>query len=77
MAGPASANASAEELAGHRAVLHELAKGAEGSGRLFDTAAGYGGGGSEEYAGQWAAEDGISEQIFWATKVNVAEGGRG
>jgi aryl-alcohol dehydrogenase-like predicted oxidoreductase len=72
-----SANASAEELAGHRAVLHELARGAEGSGRLFDTAAGYGGGGSEEYAGQWAAEDGISDAIFWATKVNVAEGGRG
>jgi aryl-alcohol dehydrogenase-like predicted oxidoreductase len=69
-----SANASAEELAGHRAVLHELAKGAEGGGRLFDTAAGYGGGGSEEYAGQWAAEDGITEGIFWATKVNVAQG---
>jgi aryl-alcohol dehydrogenase-like predicted oxidoreductase len=69
-----SANASAEELAGHRAVLHELARDAGPSGRLFDTAAGYGGGGSEEYAGQWAAEDGITEGIFWATKVNVASG---
>jgi aryl-alcohol dehydrogenase-like predicted oxidoreductase len=72
-----SSNASAEELAGHRAVLHELARGAGPTGRLFDTAAGYGGGGSEEYAGQWAAEDGLSERIFWATKVNVAGGGRG
>ena len=72
-----SANASAEEMAGHRAVLRELAKGAGPSGRVFDTAAGYGGGGSEEYGGQWAAEDRIQEDIFWATKVNVAEGGRG
>ena len=69
------ANASAEELAGHRAVLRALAEGAEGPGRIFDTAAGYGGGGSEEYAGEWAAEDGIQEGIFWATKVNVAQGG--
>jgi aryl-alcohol dehydrogenase-like predicted oxidoreductase len=71
-----NANASAEELAGHRAVLRALAAGAEGAGRVFDTAAGYGGGGSEEYAGQWANEDGIADDIFWATKVNVAEGGR-
>jgi len=70
-----SANSSADELAGHRAVLHALAEGAEGGGRLFDSAAGYGGGGSEEYAGRWAAEDGFQDQIFWATKVNVA--GRG
>jgi aryl-alcohol dehydrogenase-like predicted oxidoreductase len=70
-----SAGASPEELAGHRAVLHALAEGAEGAGRLFDSAAGYGGGGSEEYAGQWAEEDGFAENIFWATKVNVV--GRG
>jgi aryl-alcohol dehydrogenase-like predicted oxidoreductase len=70
-----SANASAEELAGHRAVLRALAEGAEGAGRVFDTAAGYGGGGSEEYAGRWAAQDGLDDRIFWATKVNVAEGG--
>jgi aryl-alcohol dehydrogenase-like predicted oxidoreductase len=70
-----SSNSSAEELAGHRAVLHALAEGAEGAGRLFDSAAGYGGGGSEEYAGRWAEEDGFQDQIFWATKVNVA--GRG
>lgn len=70
-----SSNSSAEELAGHRAVLHELARDAEGAGRLFDSAAGYGGGGSEEYAGQWAEEDGFQDRIFWATKVNVV--GRG
>ena len=70
-----SSNSSAEELAGHRAVLRVLAEGAESAGRLFDSAAGYGGGGSEDYGGQWAEEDGFQDQIFWATKVNVA--GRG
>ena len=70
-----SADSTPEELAGHRAVLHELAKDAEGAGRLFDSAAGYGGGGSEEYAGRWAEEDGFQDRIFWATKVNVV--GRG
>ena len=67
-----SANARAEELANHRAVLHALADGAEGAGRVFDTAASYGRGGSEEYAGLWAEEDGFGEKLFWATKVNVA-----
>jgi aryl-alcohol dehydrogenase-like predicted oxidoreductase len=72
-----SANSSPEELTEHRAVLRALAEGAEGAGRLFDSAAGYGGGGSEEYAGQWAEEDGFQDQIFWATKVNVAGRGNG
>ena len=72
-----SVNSSSEELAGHRAVLRALADGSEGAGRLFDSAAGYGGGGSEEYAGQWAVEDGYQDQIFWATKVNVAGRGGG
>jgi aryl-alcohol dehydrogenase-like predicted oxidoreductase len=72
-----SNRSSAEELAEHRAVMHELARDAEGSGRLFDSAAGYGGGGSEEYAGQWAEEDGFGDQIFWATKVNVVGRGGG
>ena len=66
-----------EELADHRAVMHELARDAEGAGRLFDSAAGYGGGGSEEYAGQWAEEDGFGDDIFWATKVNVVGRGGG
>ena len=72
-----STRASAEELSGHRAVLQALARGAEGAGRVFDTAAGYGGGGSEEYAGQWAEEDGFRDDIFWATKVNVVGRGGG
>jgi len=70
-----SSRASEEELTDHRAVLQALADGAEGAGRVFDTAAGYGGGGSEEYAGEWAQADGFADDIFWATKVNVA--GRG
>ena len=72
-----STRAGEEELAGHRAVLRALASGAEGAGRVFDTAAGYGGGGSEEYAGSWAEEDRLQEDIFWATKVNVAGRGGG
>ena len=72
-----SMDSSAEELADHRAVLHVLAEDAEGAGRVFDSAAGYGGGGSETYAGEWAQEDGFAENIFWATKVNVAERGGG
>jgi len=71
-----STSSSAEELAGHRAVLHALADGAPSAGRVFDSAAGYGGGASEDLSGDWAAEDGFQDQIFWATKVNVA-GGRG
>jgi aryl-alcohol dehydrogenase-like predicted oxidoreductase len=67
-----STNSTEEELAEHRAVLHALADGAEGAGRVFDTAAGYGGGASEEFSGQWAEEDGFADDIFWATKVNVA-----
>ena len=70
-------NSSDEELDGHRAVLHTLAEDAEGAGRVFDSAAGYGGGGSELYAGQWAEEDGFGDNIFWATKVNVAGRGGG
>jgi aryl-alcohol dehydrogenase-like predicted oxidoreductase len=72
-----SMNSSAEELEDHRAVLHALAKDAEGAGRVFDSAASYGGGGSETYAGQWAREDGFADDIFWATKVNVAPRGGG
>ena len=72
-----STGSSAEELADHRAVLHALAEGAEGAGRVFDSAAGYGSGGSETYAGQWAEEDRFGGRIFWATKVNVAGRGGG
>lgn len=70
-----STNSTAEELRDHRAVLHALADGAPPAGRVFDSAAGYGGGASEDLSGDWAAEDGFQDQIFWATKVNVV--GRG
>lgn len=44
-------------------------------GTVFDTAPSYAGGASEEAAGRLAAELGISETIFWATKLNVARQG--
>ena len=43
-------------------------------GKVFDTAPSYGA--SEQVAGEIAKELGITNKIFWATKVNVA-GGRG
>ena len=70
-----STRSTPEELRDHRAVLHALAEGAPPSGRVFDSAAGYGGGASEDLSGEWAAEDGFQDRIFWATKVNVV--GRG
>lgn len=48
---------------------------AEHGGRVFDTAPGYGA--SEEVAGQIAEELGIGDQVFWATKLNVAGRGGG
>jgi aryl-alcohol dehydrogenase-like predicted oxidoreductase len=72
-----STSSTPEELADHRAVLHALAKDAEGAGRVFDSAAGYGRGGSESYAGEWGEADGFAEDIFWATKVNVVGRGGG
>lgn len=44
-------------------------------GRVFDTAPGYGA--SEEVSGQIAQELGIAEELFWATKLNVAGRGGG
>lgn len=43
-----------------------------GGGTVFDTAPGYGA--SEEVSGRIAAELGLTDRIFWATKVNVAMG---
>jgi aryl-alcohol dehydrogenase-like predicted oxidoreductase len=43
-------------------------------GSVLDTAPGYGA--SEEVAGRIAADIGVGDRIFWATKLNVA-GGRG
>lgn len=42
-------------------------------GRIFDTAPSYGA--SEEVAGQIAQDLGIQEELFWATKLNVARNG--
>jgi len=42
-------------------------------GKVFDTAPSYGA--SEQVAGDIAKELGITNKIFWATKVNVARGG--
>lgn len=62
--------ARSEDVSALRDVLQALI--AEG-GKVFDTAPSYGA--SEEVAGRIAGELGITEQVFWATKVNVA--GRG
>ena len=45
----------------------------EKGGKVFDTAPAYGA--SEEVAGRVARELGLTQKIFWATKVNVARGG--
>lgn len=55
-----------------RAVLEALS---EHGGTVFDTAPAYGA--SEEVAGRIAQELGITDRIFWATKVNVAPRGGG
>jgi aryl-alcohol dehydrogenase-like predicted oxidoreductase len=47
----------------------------DGGATVFDTAPSYGA--SEEVAGEIAAELGVTDRIFWATKVNVAGRGGG
>lgn len=64
--------ARSEDVAALREVLQTLV---DEGGRVFDTAPGYGA--SEAVAGELAAELGISEMLFWATKVNVAGRGGG
>ena len=54
------------------AVLRALV---DNGGTVFDTAPSYGS--SEEVAGRLATELGITDRIFWATKVNVARRGGG
>ncbi len=57
-----------------RSALREVLRAMVDNGaRVFDTAPSYGA--SEQVAGDMAAELGITDRIFWATKVNVA--GRG
>jgi aryl-alcohol dehydrogenase-like predicted oxidoreductase len=64
--------ARSEDVSALREVLRAMV---EGGGTVFDTAPGYGA--SEEVAGALARELGITDRIFWATKVNVAPRGGG
>jgi aryl-alcohol dehydrogenase-like predicted oxidoreductase len=59
--------ARSEDVTALREVLSAMV---ERGGRVFDTAPQYGA--SEEVAGLIARELGITDQIWWATKVNVA-----
>lgn len=65
--------ARSEDVSALRDVLKALV---DNGGTVFDTAPSYGA--SEEVSGDIAAGLGITEKIFWATKVNVAgrNGGR-
>ncbi|TVP46871.1 MAG: aldo/keto reductase [Gemmatimonadales bacterium] len=65
-----SSVARSEDDSALREVLSALV---EHGGSVFDTAPSYGA--SEEVAGRIARELGLSDDIFWATKVNVARGG--
>ena len=64
--------ARSDETDALREVLRTLV---DRGAKVFDTAPGYGA--SEEVAGQLARELGITNDIFWATKVNVAGRGGG
>lgn len=59
--------ARSEDIAALKAVLARMV---ELGGKVFDTAPQYGA--SEEVAGRIAQELGIAQQLFWATKLNVA-----
>ena len=62
--------ARSEDVSALKEVLRALV---DNGGKVFDTAPGYGA--SEEVAARVAKELGITDRIFWATKVNVARGG--
>jgi aryl-alcohol dehydrogenase-like predicted oxidoreductase len=64
--------ARSEDYTALRDVLRTLV---DHGGSVFDTAPGYGA--SEEVAGRIARDLGITDRIFWATKVNVAGPGGG
>jgi aryl-alcohol dehydrogenase-like predicted oxidoreductase len=64
--------ARSEDVSALRDVLHTMI---EAGGTVFDTAPSYGA--SEEVAGNIARELGITDRVFWATKVNVATRGGG
>jgi aryl-alcohol dehydrogenase-like predicted oxidoreductase len=57
------------------AALREVFKAmAERGATVFDTAPGYGA--SEEVAGKIVSEANLADKMFWATKLNVAQGGK-
>ena len=62
--------ARSEDVSALKEVMKALV---ENGGKVFDTAPGYGA--SEEVAARVARELGLTDRIFWATKVNVARGG--
>lgn len=62
--------ARSEDISALREVMRTMV---ENGGTVFDTAPSYGA--SEQVSGDIAHELGISDRIFWATKVNVARGG--
>jgi aryl-alcohol dehydrogenase-like predicted oxidoreductase len=64
--------ARSQDYSALREVLRTMT---ERGGAVFDTAPGYGA--SEQVAGDIASELGITDRIFWATKVNVAQGPTG
>jgi aryl-alcohol dehydrogenase-like predicted oxidoreductase len=66
--------ASSEDVTALREVLSALVG---NGGTVFDTAPSYGRGSAEEVAGRIAQELGITDDIFWATKLNVAGRGGG
>ena len=65
-----SSVARSEDVSALREVLRTML---EAGGTVFDTAPSYGA--SEDVAGRLAKELGLTDRIFWATKVNVARGG--
>ncbi len=67
-----SSVAQSEDITALRGVLQTLI---DNGGTVFDTAPGYGA--SEEVAGQIVQDLGLTEEFFWATKVNVAPRGGG
>jgi aryl-alcohol dehydrogenase-like predicted oxidoreductase len=64
--------ARSEDVSALREVMAAML---EHGGAIFDTAPSYGA--SEQVAGEIARELGITDRVFWATKVNVAGRGGG
>jgi aryl-alcohol dehydrogenase-like predicted oxidoreductase len=67
-----AAVARSEDVSALREVMSAML---ENGGTIFDTAPGYGA--SEQVAGDIARELGVTDKVFWATKVNVAPRGGG